>query len=120
MRIFIKNEDVFFKLTYDVGKLTQEFIIKLTGDAEQRKQQPSKFLSQYKDRPENLLKELQKAGIFREIGSDVEMSSFFTNDIIILSEGDTVKLVVDTRYLNSFLWFVKLLMASRTSTNVTV
>ena len=55
----------------------------------------------YWDRQEFLLKELQRAGIIREMGSDVEMGSLFTNPIIILPKGDTVKLVIDARYLNS-------------------
>ena len=35
------------------------------------------------------------------MGSDVEMSSIFTNPIIILPERDTVYLVIDARCLNS-------------------
>ena len=35
------------------------------------------------------------------MGSDVEMGSIFTNPILILPKGDTVKLVIDARYLNS-------------------
>ena len=64
-------------------------------DAELRKQRPSKVPLHYRDRLENLLNELQPAGIIREMGSDVEMSSLFTNPIIILPEWDTVKLVID-------------------------
>ena len=33
------------------------------------------------------------------MGSDAEMGSLFTNPIIILPKGDTVKLVIDARYL---------------------
>ena len=44
---------------------------------------------------------MQLAAIFREMGSDVEMGSLFTNPIIILPKGDTVKLLIDARYLNS-------------------
>ena len=35
------------------------------------------------------------------MGIDVEMGSFSTNFIIILPKGDTIKLVIDVRYLNS-------------------
>ena len=35
------------------------------------------------------------------MGSDVEIRSLFTNAIIILPKRDTVKLVIDARYLNS-------------------
>ena len=70
-------------------------------DAELRKQRPSKVPLHYRDRLEILLKELQRAGIIREMGSDLEMGSLFTNPIIILPKGDTVKLAIDARYLNS-------------------
>ena len=101
LRVLIENNDVFSKFTYDVGKITQEFHVKLKKDAELRKQRPSKVPLHYRDRLEILLNELQRAGIIREMGSDVEMGSLFTNPIIILPKGDTVKLVIDARYLNS-------------------
>ena len=49
----------------------------------------------------NILNEMQRAGILRKMESEVEMGSFFTNPFIILPKGDTVKLVIDTRYLKS-------------------
>ena len=39
--------------------------------------------------------------MFREIGRDIGMGSIFSNLVIILPKGDTVKLVNDTPYLNS-------------------
>ena len=101
LRVLIENNDVFSKFTYDVGKITQEFHVKLKKDAELRKQRPSKVPLHYRDRLEILLNELQRAGIIREMGSGVEMGSLSTNPIIILPKGDTVKLVIDARYLNS-------------------
>ena len=101
LRVLIENNDVFSKFTYDVGKITQEFHVKLEKNAELRKQRPSKVPLHYRDRLEILLNELQRAGIIREMGSDMEMGSLFTNPIIILPKGDTVKLVIDARYLNS-------------------
>ena len=55
----------------------------------------------YRDRLEIPLNELKRARIIREMGSDVEMGSLFTNSIIILPKGNTVKLVIDAQYLNS-------------------
>ena len=101
MRVLNENNDVFSKFTSDVGNITQEFHVKLKKDAELWKQRPSEVPLHYRARLEILLKELQRARIFREMGSDVEMGSFFTNPIIILPKGDTVKLVIDARYLNS-------------------
>ena len=100
-RVLIQNNDVFSKFIYDVGKITQQFHVRLKKDAEVRKQRPSKVPLHYRDRPEILLNELQRARIIREVGSDVEMGSFFTNPIIILPKEDTVKLVVDARFFNS-------------------
>ena len=44
---------------------------------------------------------LQRAAIIREMGNDVEMGWLFTDPIIILTKGDTGKLVIDARYINS-------------------
>ena len=84
LRVLIENNDVFSKFTSDVGKITQEFLVKLKKDAELRKQRPSKVPLHYRDRLEVLLNELQRAGTIREMGSVVEMGSLFTNPIIIL------------------------------------
>ena len=100
-RVLIENNDVFSKFTYDVGKITREIHVKLKKDAELRKQRHFKVPLHYWDRLEFLLNEVQRAGIVREMGSDVEMGWLFTNPIIILPKGDTVKLVIDARYLNS-------------------
>ena len=101
LRVLIENNDVFYKFAYDVGKFTQKFHVKLKKVAELRKERPSKVPLHYRDRLEILLNELQRAEIIREMGSDIEMGSLFTNPIIILPKGDTVKLVIDARYLNS-------------------
>ena len=80
-------------------KSPKNSISNLKKDAELRKQRPTKVPLHYRDRLEILLNELQRARIIREMGSDVEMGSLFTNPIIILPKGDTVKLVIATRYL---------------------
>ena len=38
LKVLMENNDVFFKFTFDVGKMTQEFHVKLKKDAEIRKQ----------------------------------------------------------------------------------
>ena len=73
LRVLIENNDVFSKFTYDVGEITQEFHAKLKKDAELRKQRLSKVPLHYRDRLEILLNELQRAGIIREMGSDVDV-----------------------------------------------
>ena len=105
MRNIIEKNDVFSKYTYDVGKVTQNFHVQLKKDAELGKQQSSRVPLFYWNWLEVVLNELERVGIIREIGKDVEMSSVFTNPIIILPKSDTVKLAIDARYLNSFTVF---------------
>ena len=68
-----------------------------------RKQRSFKVPLNYRDRLETLLKELKRARILRETGSELEMGSLFTNSIVILPSGDTLftELVIDARYLKS-------------------
>ena len=80
--------------------LKKKFHVKLKKDAELQEQRPSKVPQHYRNRLEILLNELQRAGATREMG-DVEMGSLLNNPMIILPKGDTVKLVIDARYLNS-------------------
>ena len=84
LNTLIENNDVFSKFTYDVGNITQEFHVKLKKDVELRKQRPSKVPFHLRDRLGILLHELQRAGIIREMESDVEVGSLFSNPIIIL------------------------------------
>ena len=79
LRVLFGNNDVFSNFTYDVGEITQEFHVELKKDAELRKQPPSKFPPQNRDRPDFLLNQIQRAGIIREMGIDVEIGSFCTN-----------------------------------------
>ena len=101
LRVLIENNDIFSKFIFVVGKIMQDFYVKLQKDVELWKQRPSKAPYHHRDRLEILLKELQRAGIIREMGSDVEMGSLFGNPTIILPKKDTAKLVIDARYLNS-------------------
>ena len=101
LRFSVENKDVFSKLTYDVGKISQEFHVKLKNDADLRKQRPSKVTLHYRERLKTPLNEMQRAEIFRGMGSDVEFGSLFTNPIIFLPKEDTVELLIDARYLNS-------------------
>ena len=82
-------------------KIKQKFQVKLLLNSTLAKQRPSKVLLHYKEKLENLLEHLCKAGIVREMGNDREMGSEFINSFIILHKGNTVKLITDARYSNS-------------------
>ena len=57
--------DVVLNLNYGIGKITQEFHVKLKNDAELRKQRPPKLPLRYKNRVEIHLREPQRAEIIR-------------------------------------------------------
>ena len=96
-----QNKDVYSQHKYDVGKIEQKFHAKLTPNATLSKKRPSRVPLHYQEKLDNLLVELCKAGIIKEMGNDKEMGSEFINPIIILPKGNIVKLVIDARYLNS-------------------
>ena len=100
-RILVNDQDVYSHHKYDVGKIQQKFHVKLKENSELKKQRASRVPLHYQSKLEALLEELQRADIIREMGDDIEMGSMFINPIIILPKGDTIKLVIDARYLNS-------------------
>ena len=99
----IKNKDVYSHHKYDIGKIDQKFHIRLKPNAELKKQRPSKVPLHYRDKLADLLEKLEKADIIKKMGSDddLEMGSEFINPVIILPKGESIKLVLDARYLNS-------------------
>ena len=101
LKILTKNKDVYSQHKYDVGKIKQKFHVKFLPNSTLTKQRPSKVPLHCQEKLENLLEQLCKTGIIREMGNDKEMGSEFINPIIILPKGNTVKLVIDARYLNS-------------------
>ena len=101
LKTLTKNKDVYSQHKYDVGKIKQKFHVKLLPNSTLTKQRPSEVPLHYHEKLESLLEQLCKTGIVREMGNDKEMGSEFINPIIILPKGNTVKLVIDARYLNS-------------------
>ena len=91
LKITISEKKTFPKNEFDVGQITQALHVHMKKNAKLRKRRPSKIPLHYRGRLEILLNELQRVGIFREMGNEVEMGSLFTNTIIIISmKRDTV------------------------------
>ena len=99
----IKNKDVYSHHKYDIVKIDQKCHIRLKPNAELKKQRPSNVPLHYRDKLADLLEKLEKADIIKNMGSDddLEMGSEFINPVIILPKGESIKLVLDARYLNS-------------------
>ena len=65
LKTLTKNKDVYSQ--YDVGKIKQKFHVKLLPNSNLTKQRPSKVPLHYEEKLENLLKQLCKTGIIREM-----------------------------------------------------
>ena len=88
----------------DVGKIATLFRIRLKPNAQLITQRPSKVPIHYRDKLNNLLKELEKHNIKR-IGSSPQdkpvYGTTYLNPLIIIPKGDSIKCVLDARHLNS-------------------
>ena len=99
--MLVDARDVCSQHRFDVGKTGEKFRVTLKPNFELKKQLPSKVPLHLKEKLEKLFTQLKDADIVREMGDDDEMVSLFVNPIILMTENDYVKLVVDARYLNS-------------------
>ena len=86
---------------FDVGKTRHKFHVTLKPNVELKRQRLNKVPLHLKERLEKLLTQLKDADILREIGDDDKMGSLFVNPIILMPKSDYVKLVIDSRFLNS-------------------
>ena len=99
--MLIDARDVCSQHKFDVGKTRQNFHVTLKPNVELKRQRPCKFPLHLKENLEKLLTQLKDADISLEMGGDDEMGSLIVNPIILMPKNDYVKLMIDTRYLNS-------------------
>ena len=89
----------------DVGKISTLFRIRLKPNAQLITQRRSKVPIHYRDKLNNLLKELEKHNIIKQIGSSAQdkpvYGTTYLNPLITIPKGDTIKCVLDARHLNS-------------------
>ncbi len=98
-----QNKDIYSQYKYDVGCTNRKFHIKLQDKAELKRQRPSRVNLNLQDKLSVLLKQLQEAEIIREMGNENDrvLGTEFINPVILIQKGETLKLVIDARYLNS-------------------
>ena len=101
LRTLTQGKDNYSQHKYDFGKKKQNVHVNFLPNSTLTKQRPSEVPLHYQAKLENHLEQLRKTDIIREIGNVKEMGSEFINPIIILPKGNTVKLVIDTRFLIS-------------------
>ena len=103
--ILINNQHCYAKHKNDVGKFSTPFRIRIKENCKLQTQRPSKVPIQYRDRLNKLLTELEKYIIIKQIGSSSDekhtIGTTFLHPLIIIPEGDSIKVVLDARHLNS-------------------
>ena len=104
-KIFIKNQHCYAKHKNDVGKISTPFRVRIEENCKLQTQRPSKVPIHYRDRLNKLLTELEKYNIIKQIGSSSDekhtIGTTFLNRLIIIPKGDTMKVVLDAKHLNS-------------------
>ena len=114
--MLVDARDVCSQHKFDLGKTRQIIHVTLKPNAELKRQ----HLREELEKP---LTQLRDADIIREMGDDDKMGSLFVNPIIIMPKNDSVKLVIEARYLNSvtdlknYSWPLKFLQLIITSVN---
>ena len=88
----------------DAGKFATPFRIRLKQIAQLPSQRPSKGPFHYREKLNNLPKELEKQNIIIQIGSSPEdkpnYGTTYLNPLIIIPKNDSIKCVLDARHLN--------------------
>ena len=99
--MLIDSKEVYSLHKFDVGKTRRKFHVTLKPNVGLKHQQASKVPLHLEDKLEKLLTQLKDTDTTREMGDDDKMGSLFMNLITLKPKKDYVKLVIDSRYLNS-------------------
>ena len=103
--ILINNQHCYAKHKNDVGKISTPFRIRIKESYKLQTQRPSKVPIHYRYRLNKLLTELEKYNIIKQIGSSSDekhtIGTTFLHPAIIIPKGDSIKVVLDARHLNS-------------------
>ena len=103
--ILVNNQDCYAEHKNDVGKISTPFRIRIKENCKLQTQRPCKVQIHYRDRLNKLLVELEKYNIIKQIGSTPDekhtIGTTFLNPVNFIPKGDTIKVVLDARHLNS-------------------
>ena len=89
---------------FDVGKTKVKLNLPMKKDAIFKKQKLSKVPIHLRERIQKLLDELKKYDIIAPVNKEQSSTgNTFTNPVIILRKGESLKIVLEARYLNSMI-----------------
>ena len=103
--LLVKHNNLYATHKNDFGEIATPFRIRLKPNAQLLTQRPSKVPIHFREKLNNLLKELEKNNIIKQICSSLEdkpnFDTTYFNPLIIIPKGDSIKCVLDARHLNS-------------------
>ena len=100
----IKYSSVYATSKFDVGKISSSLHLPLKPDAVFKKQRASKVPIHLHDKVNRLLDILEQNNIISPVNKKEQpKGNTFINPVIILAKGESLKIVLDARYLNSLI-----------------
>ena len=102
--LLLKFPTVYATSKFDVGKISSPLHLPLNPDAIFKKQRASKVPIHLQDKVNRLLDILEQYEIISPVNKE-EQPKFntFINPVIILAKRESLKIVLDARYLNSLI-----------------
>ena len=102
--IILEYKQVYATIKFDVGKTKVKLNLPMKKDTIFEKQRISKVPIHLRERIQKLLDVLKKYDIIAPVNKEqLSTGNTFTNPVIILRKGDSLKIVLDARYLNSMI-----------------
>ena len=102
--IILEYKQVSATAKFDVGKTKVKLNLPMKKDAIFKKQRKSKVPIHLRERIQKLLDVLKKYDIIAPVNKEqLSTGNTFTNPVIILRKGESLKIVLDARYLNSMI-----------------
>ena len=100
----LKYSTVYATSKFDVGKISSSLHLPLKPDAVFKKQRASKVPIHLHDKVNRLLDILEQYEIISPVNKEEQpKGNIFINPVIILAKGESLKIVLDARYLNSLI-----------------
>ena len=100
--LLLKYPTVYATSKFDVGKFSSTLHLPLKLDAVFKKQRASEVPIHLQDKVNRLLDILEQYEIISPVNKEEQpKGNTFLNPVIILAKGESLKIVLDARYLNS-------------------
>ena len=102
--IILQYKQVYTTTKFDVGKTKVKLNLPMKKDAIFKKQRISKVPIHLRERIQKLLDILKKYDIIAPVNKEqLSTGNTFRNPVVILRKGESLKIVLDARYLNSMI-----------------